>query len=273
MKLSEIYKIANEIAPKALSDEYCAKYGAYDNSGVLVDTGDDISSVLCSLDLSNGAIEKAIAQNARLIITHHPAIYGKIDDVCVSDALGEKLITCIKKGISVLSMHLNLDCAVGGIDESLAQGVWIAAGRASANKAEQTGETAFHHATSQGGYGRAYAVPVTALDVFARELQKEFSCAHIWTYGEKDKKICRVASFCGAGVDEAAIDFAKQQNADVIISSDFKHHQIALALERGLAVVIPSHYAAENYGFKKYYEKIRRRLDIPCGYHTDEILL
>ena len=59
MKLSEIYKIADGIAPKRLSDEYCRLYGAYDNSGVLVDTGDEIKGILFALDLSNAAIAKA----------------------------------------------------------------------------------------------------------------------------------------------------------------------------------------------------------------------
>ena len=79
MKLSEIYAIANAIAPKSLSDEYCAQAGAYDNSGVLVDAGEEIVGVLFSLDLSDGAIDRAIEMGANLILTHHPMIYGKIE--------------------------------------------------------------------------------------------------------------------------------------------------------------------------------------------------
>ena len=59
MKLSEIYAVANEIAPKRWSDEYCKTYGAYDNSGILVDTGDEINGVLFTLDLTSAAIAKA----------------------------------------------------------------------------------------------------------------------------------------------------------------------------------------------------------------------
>ena len=49
MTTKQLYKIADEIAPKSLSDEYCEKYGAYDNSGVLVDTGEDIMTLLLVL--------------------------------------------------------------------------------------------------------------------------------------------------------------------------------------------------------------------------------
>jgi putative NIF3 family GTP cyclohydrolase 1 type 2 len=85
VKLSEIYKLADEIAPKALSDEYCRVYGAYDNSGLLVEAGEEIQGILFSLDLTNAAIDEAIEKGCNLIITHHPAIYGKIGNVCQND--------------------------------------------------------------------------------------------------------------------------------------------------------------------------------------------
>ena len=106
MKLCEFYKIANELAPKTLSDEYCEKYDAYDNSGVLIDVGEEITGVLFSLDLTFAAIEEAIEKKANLIVTHHPAIYGKIDGIRAGDfkPLGEKLVLALKKGISVIAM-------------------------------------------------------------------------------------------------------------------------------------------------------------------------
>lgn len=266
MKLSDIYAVADSVAPKRLSDEYCERYGAYDNSGVLVDCGEDIKGVLFSLDLSFAAIEKAIASGCNLIITHHPAIYGKIADIRTDDILGEKLIACIKNGISIIAMHLNLDGANGGIDESLRDGIC----RAITAKADKE---VVMHPLSCGGYGRAYDVQNCTLQNFTLSIEKEFSSKRVLVYGDIHKNISRVASFCGAGVDEGAIAFAKAQGADVIVSSDFKHHLIALALEKGVAVVILPHYASENYGFEKYYKKICQQLDMPCVFHTDTILL
>ena len=65
MKLNEIYKVLDEVAPKALSDEYCARFHAYDNSGVLVDTGEEIENILFALDLTNGAIDEAIEKKGK----------------------------------------------------------------------------------------------------------------------------------------------------------------------------------------------------------------
>ena len=274
MKLNEVYQIANKLAPVGLSHEYCKNYDAYDNSGILVDTGDEIEGILFSLDLSQAAIEKAISLGANLIITHHPAIYGKIGRVCEYDPLGNKLITCIRNGISVLSMHLNLDMAEGGVDESLMQGVCLASG-----KAESPTPVCMHVVKDKdalGAYGRAYDIKPCSLAELKAGLEKEFSSKRILCYGDENAEIKRVASFCGAGIDEEGISFALDNEggkADLVLSSDYKHHLIALALEEGLSVVILTHYASENYGFKKYYEKIRQQVKIPCAFHTDEHLL
>ncbi|MBQ8395091.1 MAG: Nif3-like dinuclear metal center hexameric protein [Clostridia bacterium] len=269
MRLHEIYKILDGLAPKALSDEYCASCHADDNSGVLVDCGEEIKGVLFTLDLSHAAIDRAMEKGMNVIVTHHPAIYGKIGNICVDDSglLGGKLVKCLRNGISVISMHLNLDCAVGGIDESLMQGICHAAG------GEDKADVQIMHPLSVGGYGRSYGVQEITLAELAENMKKEFSSSRVLYYGDGKKMIRRAASFCGAGGDESGVAFAKKTGADVMISSDFKHHVITMAQESGLAMIVLTHYASENYGFEKYYEKIRRQTGIPCEYHTDENLL
>lgn len=265
MQITEFYKIINAYAPKSLSDDYCARYGAYDNSGILVDTGDEIKKALFSLDLSFGAIQKAVAEKANLIVTHHPAIYGKIGDIAVSDfePLGEKLVTCIKKGISVVSMHLNLDCAKDGIDESLATAI---SGGALKN-------ASIMHPLGENGYGRAYDIESQTLGETVERLQTTLRTERITVYKNKEQKITRIASFCGGGADEQAVEFAITQGAQAIVSSDFKHHILTLAMEKGLSVIALTHYASENYGFEKYYQKILKSVELPCVYHTDENML
>lgn len=272
MRLNDVYKITDALAPKRLSDEACEKYGYYDNSGVLVDCGEEIRGIVCSLDLSFAAIDKAIQTGANLIITHHPAIYGKIGDIRFDDEspLGKKLITCIKKGISVISMHLNLDFAPDGIDESLMDGILRSATK---NDGAGTSLALVMHPLNGGGYGRVYEIPETQLGVLAQGMEKEFGTDRVLVYGQKEEKITKVASFCGAGADEESIAYAYRKGANVIVSSDFKHHLLALAQELGTSVIVLTHYASEGYGFKKYYEKIRRKIEIPCVYHTDENLL
>ena len=263
MTLAQIYEKCEALAPISLSSEYCTRYGAYDNSGILIDTGNEITGIVFSLDFSAQAIEQAVQTGANLIITHHPAIYAKIADIRANDfdPLDKKLIECIKRGISVISMHLNLDCAVDGIDESLA----LALGK--------TGEESVMHKLCSGGYGRAYNVAPCSMQAFVDGAKERLNANRVLVYGNQAQTITRVASFCGAGADEETVRFAKQQGAQVIVSADFKHHILLLAKENGLNAVVLTHYCAEQYGFEKFYKKIRQSIALPCSLCTDDSLL
>ena len=163
------------------------------------------------------------------------------------------------------------DAAADGIDESLMQGIALCA----ETNGIGTGfieNIEYMHSFEGGAYGRSYTIPETELSDLCENMGNEFSTPRILFYGEKNRKISRVASFCGSGADEAAVSFAKRSGADVIVSSDFKHHVLMMALESGLAVIALTHYASEQYGFRKYYKKIRQRIAFPCVYHTDDML-
>ena len=119
MKLTEIFAKLEEVAPVALSDEFCRKYKMYDNSGIIIDCKEEITGALFSLDLSFAAIDEAKKRGFNLIVTHHPAIFGGISRISVDDVIG----TCLRSGISVISMHLNFDAAPHGIDYYLMCGL------------------------------------------------------------------------------------------------------------------------------------------------------
>lgn len=255
MKLLDIYKTINEIAPFSLSEEYCKKFGAYDNSGIILDCGREITGALFSLDCSLRAVEEAKAANAELIVTHHPAIYSPLKELSADNPVTE----CAKGGISVLSAHLNLDCARGGIDEMLSEAL-------GAKKAERM------HTLETGGYGSVFNVTKRSLREFLKDAKETFRTDRVLIYG--DKPVERIASFCGAGLDEESIAFAQKSGADTIVSSDPKHHLIAGAVENGINVVILTHYAAENYGFEKFYQIIKERCEgVRMRYFTDDRLL
>ena len=147
MKLENIYNILNTEIPHALSDRYVAAYGGHDNSGILLNTGEEIERAVFSLDLSRAAIERAALLGAKLIVTHHPAIYYPVSELSIADAMGKKLLDCAKNGISVVAMHLNADCAPRGVDYYLAQ----AAGASDE-------ENVPVQPVEGGGYGRVFTI-------------------------------------------------------------------------------------------------------------------
>ena len=247
MKLTEIlHMLEREVAPVALSDAFCKKYGMYDNSGIIIDCGKDISGALFSLDLSSKAVAAAIEKGFNLIVTHHPAIYGGVSRINFNDPIAK----CLKNGISVISMHLNFDAAPEGIDYFLMRGLG--------------GEQAEISApVDGGGYGRVYAVKEACFGEYFNMVRATFS-ERALAYGDKLKKIKKVASFCGAGFDDHNMAFTVSRGADVFVSSDLKHHEISGLLEKGINVIHLTHYSAENYGFNMIYNKIKERLQLPA---------
>ena len=128
------------------------------------------------------------------------------------------------------------------------------------------------HELSRGGYGSVYPVAEISAGELAAAIDGEFRTSVKLT-GDKNKKISRAASFCGAGVDEESIAFAVKNGADAIVSSDWKHHLLALCLQTGAVAVQLSHYASEEYGFEKYYEKMRESIGATCLLYRDDQLL
>lgn len=255
MKLAQIYECANMIAPFALSREYCDKFDAYDNSGIILDCGGDVTKILFSLDLSERAAERAIKIGAQLVYTHHPAIYAPLKTIR-KGGVGSALLQCAQAGISVMSSHLNLDCAMGGIDEWLMKGI---------------GGTCPDHAmhiVNVGAYGRVYSVTEEPFTDFVKRVKKTFGAKNTMTY-HSGAPVGRVASFCGAGMDEESVAFAIAQGADTIVSSDGKHHVIVEAVEAGLNVLLLTHYAAENYGFGRFARAILEKTGADGELFTD----
>lgn len=260
MKLEKIYEIANSLAPFSLSKEYCERYGMRDNSGIQLDCGGEIEKILFALDLSNASAERAFEIGAGCIFTHHPAIFNPL--YCISEKSCAPLLACARKGISVISAHLNLDAAKGGIDESLMHGLG----------GER--EEALMDRLEGGGYGRAYRVTPCSLKELCGRIGESFQTDRIVVYG--DKPVNTVASFCGAGMDERSVEFAFKQGADTLVSSDGKHHLIAACIEKGMNVVLIPHYSAELFGLKRFMQAFAERAKdegVDCEFYTDGRLL
>lgn len=256
MKLKEIFDKLEEVAPVALSDEFCKKYKMYDNSGILVDCKEEIKGALFSLDLSQASIKEAKKLGYNLIVTHHPVIYGGVSRISADDPIG----ICLRSGISVISMHLNFDAAPFGIDYHLMRGLG--------------GEQAeIHSDVEGGGYGRVYAVKEIEFSSLKDKVSKTFNTERALFYGDKDKKIKKIASFCGAGSGAYEIAFAERLGADAFVSSDMKHHEIAALLDKGINVIVLTHYSAETYGFNKIYTQISPALSVPTAFFADKNLL
>lgn len=261
MKLKEIYNRIDARYPKKYSDDYVAAYGGHDNSGILIDSGEEIRSAVFSLDFSAAAVGYAKEIGANLIVTHHPAVFFPIANFRAEDPLGARLLVAMREGIGVISMHLNCDCAKGGVDESLAEAIGA------------TGDIRICEPIGEVGYGRVYEVAPQPFSSFCEGLKSRLGTQRAFVYGKGDSPVRKVASFCGAGADAAALRRAVEYGADTLVSADIKHNIICDACESGLKIVQLTHYASENFGFKKIYQDLCGELGVPSYYWEDSFLL
>lgn len=242
LKINELFYLLDKRAPIKYSSAYIER-GDYDNSGIIVDSGADVNRVLFSLDLSAATVKRAAELNCDTIVTHHPAIYSPIKKLSVADDTAP-LLEAVKRGFNVVSMHLNLDAAEDGIDASLCEGLGGKTYRILEPLAENV------------GYGREFTVDETTFLGLVENAKRVFNTDKITAFGDMSAKIKTVASFCGAGAGSCLKYLSGGGSADAVVTSDMPHHAIKQAIESGKCVMLLTHYASENYGFKKYYDRI-----------------
>jgi len=101
-------------APACLSEDW-------DNIGL--QTGDPfrpVSRVVISLDITQDVLGFALDVKGDVVVSHHPLIFKPIRSIDLSDSNARLLAGFLRRGISVVSMHTNLDAAVGGVNDILA---------------------------------------------------------------------------------------------------------------------------------------------------------
>ena len=144
---------------------------------------------------------------------------------------------------------------------------------------EPTEDWMFTFSCGNGAYGRAYDVAdgaAVSAEALKEALDGMLGGRRTLLFANEGKTVKRAASFCGAGADEEAIAFAAKNGADALISSDFKHHILKEAVSRGMAVIAPTHYASENYGFYQFYLKVQKiagTAGVVCEYFENSALL
>ncbi len=257
-KLEDVFFVLDKFAPLSLSKKMIEN-GEYDNSGILIKDHDEVGSVLFTLDLSVESVNKAKRLKCDTIVTHHPAIYYPIKDIKNDSAITKPLLLAVKYNINVISMHLNLDVANDGIDQSLCEGLGA------------KNYKILSYLDGEHGYGREFDIEDIKFFQYVLKVKKNFNTKKLFAYGKKNDLVKKVASFCGAGSSFMEKElFSGNLNADTIVTSDMPHHDIKYLLDSGKKIIIIPHYASENYGFIKYYEKCAKELKLPVHYFDDK---
>ncbi|UOE95690.1 Nif3-like dinuclear metal center hexameric protein [Alkalihalobacillus sp. LMS39] len=106
-------------APKSLAVEG-------DKNGVMVGTlQKQVKKVMIALDVLEDVLDEAISEQVDLIIAHHPLIFRPLKQIRTDHTYGRIIEKAIKHDITIYAAHTNLDVAIGGVNDMMAEALGI----------------------------------------------------------------------------------------------------------------------------------------------------
>ena len=209
---------------------------------------------------TRNVVEQAIAEGANMIVAHHPLIFKGIKKIRTDLPLGARLQNLLKHDIAVAAAHTNLDIAVGGVNDVLAEAIGL--GKLSTfviTSQEEDGTV-----ESLGRIGSLPA-PMEVTD-FARQIREALPTEHVRLVNAGPRPVRKVALCSGSGAE--FIQKAAFMGADAYVTGDVKYHEAQTAVEMGMHVIDAGHFATEF----PVVEVLRERLAAELAeYHMEVI--
>jgi len=113
--LRDIMEVMEEIAPASLAQDW-------DNTGLQVGhQGWPVDKIWVALDPTVDLVAEACKQGVSLLITHHPLIFYPLAAVDLETSTGRIIQIALQKKVAIFCAHTNLDSAVGGVNDILAE--------------------------------------------------------------------------------------------------------------------------------------------------------
>lgn len=206
----------------------------WDNSGFQIGNLEaEIKGILIALDITIDSINYAVSNNINCIITHHPLFFEKIQYLNVNSEYYKKIELLMNNKINVISIHTPLDIHPNGVNKYLA------------DKCLLNNQEVFVDYKEDYGYGIVGNVENDTFKNYLIKLKNNFENPLLY-FGDIEKSISKVAVLGGSGA--FSIKNAVLRKVDLLISSDFKYHDIQLALENNLNIIDLGHFESEISG-------------------------
>lgn len=230
-KVKEIIEVMETLAPTFLKEDF-------DNVGLMVgDREKEVKKVLVALDCTLKVVQEAKDNNVDLIITHHPLIFRRPNNITTDTLQGKKIIELIKNDISLYSSHTNLDSAKKGLNDSIP-------GLLGYDTSEIL-ET--NKRDSEAGLGRLVTLEeATTLEDIINKVKSTFNINNLRVVKGKDE-VNKIAIINGSGQD--FIGRAISKGADCIITGDTTYHFASDYKEMGINIIDAGHFASEQIVF------------------------
>lgn len=252
MTVKELYRIFDHGIPASLS---CA----WDNDGLMCspNLSAPVKRVLLTLDVSEAAVDHAIAEGCDLIISHHPMIFRPLSAITEDNFTARKVLKCISNGISVFSFHTRLDIVEGGVNDRLAEVLGLTAIEPFGDEETPT-------------IGRIGDVDATTMEAFSELVKDRLGVPALQTV-ELGREVRRVALVGGDGKE--FLKPAMRAGADLYLTGTLSYNSMVDAADLELQVMEAGHFFTENPVLEVLAEKVKAgcpEAEI-LTYHSDPV--
>jgi len=194
-----------------------------------------VTRVLVALDPFAAVCKEAKEIGAELLVTHHALIWqpGFVTD---ESQWGKNALYLIENGIAHLNAHTNLDCAPGGVNDTLAQTLGL-------RNIQVVSPAGTDSQGNEYGLLRMGEVSEQSLDCFMGVVKENLGCQGL-RYVSCGKPVSKVA--VGGGACAGYIQQAASAGCDTFVTADVRYNQFWDAQDLGINLIDAGHFHTEN---------------------------
>ncbi len=219
-KAKDILQFIETIAPTHLKMDW-------DNVGLLCGRGDqEVRRILVALDPFPHVCDEAVEIGADLLVTHHPLIFEPLKSVTDQTTIGQSIQKLIANNIAAINAHTNLDCAEGGVNDTLAERLGLT----------DISFIGSEHLLRVGSFQ-------STLPAFLEHVKAKLNCQGL-RYVDGGKPVCRIA--VGGGSCGSALPEVIAAGCDTFVTADVKYNQFWDAKAFGINLIDAGHFQTEN---------------------------
>ena len=244
MKIKDVIDALDGFAPLPLQEDF-------DNAGLQVGlTEAEVSGALLCLDATEAIVDEAIEKGCNLIVTHHPLIFHKLSQVSDADYVQRTVMKAVKNGITIFSMHTNLDSAEGGVNYMMARKLGM-----DMSSIRLLGEHEINGVKGGLGIVGDFKEVLSAED-FIRKVKETFGAKCAMTNELLARPIKKLAICGGAG--SFMLPQAIEAEADAFLTGEMHYHEY-FGHEQQIQIAVIGHYESEQFTSNLLEEIINER--------------
>ncbi len=226
--VNDILAYLETLAPKSMQYDW-------DNTGLICGRKTkEIKKILVALDPFEDVCKEAAHIGADMLLTHHPLIFQAPRAIQDDTDMGRAIFLLIEHGIAAVNAHTNLDCAPGGVNDTLASVL----GLQDISVINPKGLD-----PEPWGLLRQGTVPTQPLSQFLANVKETLGCEGL-RYVDGGKPVHRVA--VGGGSCAGEMEEAIAAGCDTFVTADVKYNSFRDAFSSGLNLIDAGHFHTEN---------------------------